>query len=146
LVPDSAGGAGVGASCIRGGTAASLLEKARYPDASPGIPLLLPLGRRPAQARLQSSTLRAGVNASIDVVFDPNQSGNRGLSLFSRDVKKCADGFEGRWETAPGEVAMEPSKTIGFIAIVLLVILVTSYALGEDGTAPTAAQIAEQQR
>jgi len=65
----------------------------------------------------------------------------------ARDVKKCADGFEGRWETAPqGEVAMGPSKTIGFIAIVLLVILVMGYALGDDGTAPTAEQIAEQQR
>jgi hypothetical protein len=41
---------------------------------------------------------------------------------------------------------MEPSKTIGFIAIVLLVILVTGYALGDDGTAPTAEQIAAQQR
>ena len=41
---------------------------------------------------------------------------------------------------------MEPSKTIGFIAIVLLVILVTGYALGEDGTAPTTEQFAEQQR
>jgi|SRR6267142_4503285 len=72
---------------------------------------------------------------------------NRGLSLFSRDVKKCADGFDGRWETAPqGETAMGPSKTIGFIAIVLLVILITGYALGDDGTAPTAEQIAEQQR
>jgi hypothetical protein len=62
-------------------------------------------------------------------------------------VEKWADGFEGRWETAPqGELVMEPSKTIGFIAIVLLVILVTGYALGDDGTAPTAKQIAEQQR
>src|SRR5882762_1462765 len=43
--------------------AASLLKKARYPDALPGIPLLLPLGRRPAQARVKSSTLRAEVNA-----------------------------------------------------------------------------------
>jgi hypothetical protein len=62
-------------------------------------------------------------------------------------VEKWADRFEGQWETAPqGEVVMEPSKTIGFIAIVLLVILVTGYALGDDGTAPTAKQIAEQQR
>jgi hypothetical protein len=50
-------------------------KKARYPDALPGIPLLLPLGRRPAQARPKSSTLRAGVNAPIGVVFDPNQAG-----------------------------------------------------------------------
>ncbi len=41
---------------------------------------------------------------------------------------------------------MGPSKTIGFIAIVLLVILVMGYALGDDGTAPTAEQLAEQQR
>jgi len=41
---------------------------------------------------------------------------------------------------------MGPSKTIGFIAIVLLVILVMGYALGDDGTAPTGEQIAEQQR
>jgi len=41
---------------------------------------------------------------------------------------------------------MELSKTIGFIAIVLPVILVTAYALGDDGTAPTAEQIAAQQR
>ena len=62
-------------------------------------------------------------------------------------MKKCADGFEGRWETRPqGETAMGPSKTIGFIAIVLLVILVMGCALGDDGTAPTAAQLAEQQR
>jgi hypothetical protein len=64
-----------------------------------------------------------------------------------QDVKKCADGLERRWETSPqGDVGMEPSKTIGFIAIVLLVILVTGYALGDDGTAPTAEQIAAQQR
>jgi hypothetical protein len=62
-------------------------------------------------------------------------------------VEKCADGLVRQWETASeGEAAMEPSKTIGFIAIVLLVILVTGYALGEDGTAPTAEQFAEQQR
>ena len=41
---------------------------------------------------------------------------------------------------------MGPSKTIGFIAFVLLVILVMGYALGDDGMAPTAEQIAEQQR
>ena len=41
---------------------------------------------------------------------------------------------------------MGPSKTVGLIAVVLLIILVTGYALGEDGTAPTAEQIAEQQR
>ena len=65
----------------------------------------------------------------------------------ARDVKKFADAFVRRWETAPqGEAAMGPSKTIGFIAIVLLVILVMGYALGDDGTAPTAAQLADQQR
>src|SRR5881396_350967 len=54
----------------RGRTAASLLEKkARYPDALPGIPLLLPRGRRPTQARFQSSTLRAEINTPIGVVF-----------------------------------------------------------------------------
>jgi hypothetical protein len=64
-----------------------------------------------------------------------------------QDVKKCADGFVRRWETSPwGDAGMEPSKTIGFIAIVLLIILVTGYALGDDGTAPTAEQIASQQR
>jgi hypothetical protein len=42
----------------------------------PGIPLLLPLGRRPAQAPFQSTTLRAEINASIVVVFD-FKSGNR---------------------------------------------------------------------
>ena len=62
-------------------------------------------------------------------------------------MKKCADGPEGRWETTPqGEVVMQPSKTVGLIAVVLLIILITGYALGEDGTAPTAEQIAEQQR
>ena len=45
-----------------------------------------------------------------------------------------------------GGVVMAPSKTVGLIAVVLLIILITGYALGEDGTAPTAEQIAEQQR
>jgi len=31
---------------------------------------------------------------------------------------------------------MGPSKTVGLIAVVLLIILVTGYALGEDGTRP----------
>src|SRR5947208_2702109 len=44
-------------------------KKARYPDALPGIPLLLPRGRRPTQARFQSSTLRAEINTPIGVVF-----------------------------------------------------------------------------
>jgi len=41
---------------------------------------------------------------------------------------------------------MAPSKTIGLIAVVLLIILVTGYALGEEGQAPAAATVAEQQR
>jgi hypothetical protein len=41
---------------------------------------------------------------------------------------------------------MEPSKTVGLIAVVLLIILVTGYALGEDGSAPSATTVAEQQR
>jgi hypothetical protein len=41
---------------------------------------------------------------------------------------------------------MGPSKTVGLVAVVLLIILVTGYALGEDGTAPSAEQFAEQQR
>ena len=44
------------------------------------------------------------------------------------------------------EAAIGPSKTVGLIAVVLLIILITGYALGEDGTAPTAEQISEQKR
>jgi hypothetical protein len=41
---------------------------------------------------------------------------------------------------------MGPSKTVGLIAVVLLIILVTGYAMSDDGRAPTAEQIAAQQR
>src|SRR5947208_4162930 len=50
-------------------------KKAKYPDRLPGIPLLLPRGRRPAQARFQSSTLRAEINAPVGVVFGPGRIG-----------------------------------------------------------------------
>jgi hypothetical protein len=41
---------------------------------------------------------------------------------------------------------MGPSKTVGLIAVVLLIILVTGYALSEDGQAPTTVQTAGQRR
>jgi hypothetical protein len=57
----------------------------------PGIPLLLPLGRRPVQARFESSTLRAEINASIGMVFDPSQAGETFGSDpdFNQEIVVC---------------------------------------------------------